>query len=102
MNMFKMALVGMTAYSAIYWRMGTIVNEQQLSFLQIFSLGAMITYDIAIRIGGLLLVLSLFDYAYQRWRIEQDLKMSKAEIKEEMKRMDGDPRIKARRKQIAA
>jgi flagellar biosynthetic protein FlhB len=101
MNIVKMVVVGLTAYSAISGKVGTIVNVQELTFMQIFGLGAVITYDIALRIGVLLLVLAVFDYAYQRWHIEQELKMSKAEIKEEMKRMDGDPRVKARRKQIA-
>jgi flagellar biosynthesis protein FlhB len=41
-------------------------------------------------------VVSLFfDYAYQRYQLEQDLKMSKQDVKEEMRSMDGDPKIKA-------
>src|SRR5690606_2476291 len=57
--------------------------------------------SIAIRIGVLLLILALIDYIYQRFRVEKELKMTKQEVKEEMKRMDGDPQIKARRRQIA-
>ena len=49
----------------------------------------------------LLLILALLDYAYQRFRTEKELKMSKQEVKEEMRRMEGDPKIKQRRRQIA-
>jgi flagellar biosynthetic protein FlhB len=49
----------------------------------------------------MLLILALIDYAYQRHRIEQELKMSKQEVKEEMRRMEGDPKIKMRRRQLA-
>jgi flagellar biosynthesis protein FlhB len=101
MNFFKVLLVGTTAYSALHGRIGQIMSCQQLTFQQIFGLGASIVYAIALRIGILLFVLSLFDYAYQRYRIEQSLKMSKEEVKNEMRSMDGDPKIKARRRQLA-
>jgi flagellar biosynthetic protein FlhB len=47
-----------------------------------------------------LLILALLDWSYQRWQYERDLRMSKQEIKEEMKRYEGDPRIKERRRSI--
>jgi flagellar biosynthetic protein FlhB len=49
----------------------------------------------------LLFVLAILDYIYQRYRIEKSLKMSKQEVKDEMRRMEGDPKIKQRRRQIA-
>jgi flagellar biosynthetic protein FlhB len=101
MNTAKMLLVGTAAYSAIHGRMAQIVTVQQLTFLQIFGLGAQIVYSIIMRITILLLVLSIGDYIYQRHKIEKSLKMSKQEVKDEMKSMDGDPKVKQRRRQIA-
>jgi flagellar biosynthetic protein FlhB len=101
MNTVKMCLVALTAYSAIHGRMAQIVTVQQLTFLQIFGLGAQIVYSIIVRITILLLVLAIVDYFYQRHKIEKSLKMTKQEVKDEMKSMDGDPKIKARRRQIA-
>jgi flagellar biosynthesis protein FlhB len=101
MNLLKLILVGAVAYSAVNGRLGQIISVQSLGFLQVFGLGAEILYSIALRVGLLLLVLSIVDYAWQRYRIERDLRMSKQEVKEEMKRMDGDPHIKQRRRQIA-
>jgi len=101
MSLLKLCLVGLMAYSAVHGRLVQIVLVQQLSFMQIFGLAAGIIYAIALRIGVLLLVLALLDYIWQRYRIEKELKMSKQEVKEEMKRMEGDPHIKARRRQIA-
>jgi flagellar biosynthesis protein FlhB len=101
MNLVKVLLVGLVAYSAIGGRMAQIVSVQQYSFLQIFGLGCELVYQIGIRVGVLLLVLALLDYAYQRWRHEQDLKMSKQEVKDEMRSMEGDPKVKQRRRQIA-
>ena len=46
-------------------------------------------------------LLAILDYAWQKWRLERELKMTKQEVKEEMRRMEGDPKIKQRRRQIA-
>ncbi len=101
MNVVKLALVGFVAYSAVHSKLPLILSAQQLTFLQIFGLGAGIVYAIGLRIGVVLLILAIIDYGYQRWTTEQKLKMSKQEIKEEMRRMEGDPQIKSRRRQIA-
>ena len=46
-----------------------------------------------------LAVIALVDYAYQVWQHEKDMKMSKQEIKDEMKQRDGDPAVKGRIRQ---
>lgn len=101
MNLLKLSLVGCVAYSAVHGRLEQIISVQGLSFSQIFGLGAEVVYSIGIRIGVLLLVLAIIDYVYQRFRTERELRMSKQEVKEEMRRMEGDPKIKGRRRQIA-
>ena len=53
-------------------------------------------------IGALIviLLLSLVDLVYQRFQHERDLRMSKKELKEETKQMEGDPKVKARIRQM--
>ena len=101
MSMLKLCLVGLMAYSAIHGRIGQIILAEEMGFVQIFGMAADILFNIAVRIGILLFVLALLDYIWQRHRIEQGLKMTKQEVKDEMKSMEGDPRLKARRRQIA-
>jgi flagellar biosynthesis protein FlhB len=101
MSLLKLSLVGLMAYSAIHGRLAQIVLAQELDFYQIFGLGADILFSIAIRIGMLLFVLALLDFIWQRHRIEKGLKMTKQEVKDEMKSMEGDPKMKGRRRQIA-
>jgi flagellar biosynthetic protein FlhB len=43
-----------------------------------------------------LVLLAALDYAYQRWQFEKNMMMTKEEVKEEHKQMEGDPKIKAR------
>jgi len=101
LDTLKIFLLGAVAYSAVHGRILQIITVQQLSFVQVFLLGSQVVYSIGLRIGITLLILAIIDYAYQRYRIEHDLMMSKQEVKEEMRRMDGDPKIKLRRRQIA-
>jgi flagellar biosynthetic protein FlhB len=45
------------------------------------------------------MVLSIPDYIYQRYDHEKQIRMSKKDIKDEHKNIEGDPRIKSKRKQ---
>ena len=47
------------------------------------------------------LVLAIADYGYQVWRHEKSLKMSKEEIKRELKETEGDQILKVRRRTLA-
>lgn len=48
------------------------------------------------RLSLALLILGFIDYARQRQKFNKELKMSKQEIKDEMKDADGDPQVKVR------
>ncbi|MCR4440957.1 MAG: flagellar biosynthesis protein FlhB [Peptococcaceae bacterium] len=65
-----------------------------------------ITFAVSWRILLVLFILALGDYAYQVYEYEQSLKMSKQEVKEEYKTIEGDPqlraRIRERQRQLAA
>jgi flagellar biosynthetic protein FlhB len=48
-------------------------------------------------VGGALLLLAILDFIYQRWQHTEDLKMTKQEVKDESKDVEGDPQIRSRR-----
>ncbi len=58
-------------------------------------------FTIGWRVGLALLALGIFDYAYQRWEYERNLRMSKQEVKDEYKETEGDPLIKSKMRQRA-
>ncbi|QDT42104.1 Flagellar biosynthetic protein FlhB [Gimesia alba] len=57
------------------------------------------TVELGILLALALIVLGGVDYAFQKWKHEKDLMMSKQEIREEMKSMEGDPLIRQRRRE---
>ena len=57
------------------------------------------TVELGILLALALILLGGVDYAFQKWKHEKDLMMSKQEIREEMKSMEGDPLIRQRRRE---
>jgi flagellar biosynthesis protein FlhB len=57
---------------------------------------------LAMLLAGALLSLGLLDFTWQKWKHEQDLKMTRQELRDEMKQTEGDPQTAQRRKEAHA
>jgi flagellar biosynthesis protein FlhB len=101
MNLAKMVLVGAVAWNYVRGQMPAIMALGEMEFPGNFAVASQIVYSLAWRMAWALLVLALVDWLYQKWSFERDLRMTKQEIKEEAKRMEGDQEIKMRRRQLA-
>jgi flagellar biosynthesis protein FlhB len=55
---------------------------------------------LGIKLALVLLLIAAVDYLYQRWQHYEEMKMTKQEVKEEMKQSDGDPLVKGKIRQI--
>jgi flagellar biosynthetic protein FlhB len=99
MGLLKMAIVGSLAYYTIRSELPPVLAAGALTPWGMLNLGATVLYTLALRLALLLLVLGLVDYLFQRYSLEQSLKMTKQEVRDEMKRMDGDPLIKRRQRE---
>lgn len=56
--------------------------------------------DMVLKLCLVFLVIAIFDWMYQRWEYERNIKMSKHDIKEEYKQTEGNPQIKGKIKEI--
>lgn len=56
-------------------------------------------FSVVTTIGAIFIGIGILDLGYQWWEYEKNLKMSKQEVKEEYKQMEGDPQIKGQIKQ---
>ena len=61
--------------------------------------GLKLIMKLALNVGMIFIFLALVDYFYQRYEYEKNIKMSKQDIKEEYKQMEGDPAIKSKIKE---
>lgn len=97
-GILKIGLVIAVITIGIWGQWETILGSQKLTAGEVATLIWNTTLDMCMRTAGVLLILSIFDYGFQWWKIEQDLKMTDEEIREEMKMMNGDPQIAAKRR----
>lgn len=58
------------------------------------------TFLMVLQIAVAFTVLAGFDFFYQWWEYERKMKMSKQEVKEEYKQIEGDPKVKGKIKEI--
>ncbi|MHC4996901.1 MAG: flagellar biosynthesis protein FlhB [Planctomycetota bacterium] len=101
MSVLKVAVVMTVAFFSIRADLPRVLGLMRLETGPLIAAASWLIWLLAIKIAVMLLLLGILDYAYQKWQHEQDLKMTKQEVKEEMKRMDGDPQIKQRRAKVA-
>lgn len=101
MSLLKVAVIAALSIYIIVYDLPAIVHLSRLSAVQAFAAACELVYALAIKLAVLLMVLAVIDYAFQKWQHERELKMSKHEVKEEMKRMEGDPMVKQRRARVA-
>lgn len=57
-------------------------------------------YNMVMRIVMVFFVIACLDFMYQKWDFERNMKMTKQEVKEEFKQMEGDPQIKGKIRSI--
>ncbi len=99
-DLFKVGGVAMVAYTVVRDAAPRILALPGLDPVDAALVVGWLVFDLAIRVAILLLLLGLLDYAWQRWKYLRELRMTKQQVKEEYKQMEGDPEVKKRRMQI--
>ena len=99
-GIFKILVVAAVAGVVVYQERNTILGLAARSLPDVAQYLCDMLLWTALKVAVALLILALFDYGIQRWKHEQDLKMTPQEMREEMKNLEGDPQIAARRKAV--
>lgn len=95
-SLLKLSWVTWIAYSFLRSRFFELVSYTQFDMGTAVSSFLEVSISLVIRVGSMYLVLAIADYAYQRWDLYKNLRMSKDDIKQEQKRSEGDPLLKSR------
>ena len=99
-SLFKVVFVGGIAFLLLKGELETIPSLMQMGVGDILSFIGKVAFKICFYTCLVLIVLAALDYAYQRWQHERELKMTKQEVKDELKQREGDPTVKARIKRV--
>jgi flagellar biosynthetic protein FlhB len=101
MSLAKTIAIIALAVTVIHGDLPAILMMAELPAMSTFHIASQMVYSLALKMAAALVVLAIIDYMYQRWQHDRDMRMSKEEVKEEMRRMEGDPLVKQRRARVA-
>ncbi len=99
-GIFKILIIAAVAAVSLYGERDTILSLGEMSVPEIAKYLLGILLWTAVKIAVALLILALLDYAFQRWKHEKDLMMTPQEVREELKNLEGNPQVAARRRQV--
>jgi len=92
----KIGIIGYLAYSSVKKIINDIFLTPLMDIDNYFIFVSTAVYKLAMKIILTFIVFALIDYLYQKWEFEESIKMTKQEVKDELRQLDGDPMIKAR------
>jgi len=96
----KFAILAWAAYGVLGPRMGQILSTLQLPLGQTVAFMQDTLFALYRNVMLAMLAIAAVDFAYQRHVFEDNLKMTKQEIKDESKESEGNPEIKGRQKSL--
>jgi flagellar biosynthetic protein FlhB len=102
MHVIKITAVALVAWLASRGLIGRIVSLQTLPPAEGMMAGAGIVMAVGVRLALVLLALAAADYAIKWWRHEKDLRMTRRELREEMREMQIHEGVKHRQRELAA
>jgi flagellar biosynthesis protein FlhB len=99
-GLLKVATVGLVVWLTLWGERARLLELGARPFEAFIGYGSTLMLKLGLRAALALLVLGLLEYGFQRWQYERDLRMSKREVREELKAFEGNPRVRERRRSI--
>ncbi|KEZ88105.1 flagellar biosynthesis protein FlhB [Lacrimispora celerecrescens] len=95
-NLLKITILGIILYQIIKGDLTPIARtiDMDLKDSSVYVLNAIM--DMVLRVSLVFVAVAGFDFFYQWWDYERQIRMSKQELKEEFKQTEGNPEIKGR------
>lgn len=95
----KLTLIGYVVYDYLKKNMPPIYMLYDVSLNQGIAQIGMLVINLGIRISLFYMLIAAADFAYQKIKFKNDMKMTKQEVKDEYKNQEGDPQIKGKQRQ---
>lgn len=95
----KICLLAYVAYSTLKDKAGFVRLIYDMPLNTALSELGSIIIDVGIKMSALYLLVGVADYAYEKHKFNEDMKMTKQEVKDEYKQAEGDPKVKGKIRQ---
>ncbi|HBT18578.1 MAG TPA: flagellar biosynthesis protein FlhB [Clostridiaceae bacterium] len=98
-SLMKLLIVIYLGYQGFQKFLTPIMNLGGVGVEHLFDFFIGVVRSISINVAALMIILGIIDFVFEKRTYKKNLMMTKHEIKEEYKQMEGDPKIKAKRQQ---
>ena len=98
-SVLKIGVIMYVAYTSIKDHQNDLFILYDIPLGQAIALCGEVVIDAGLKISIVYLVVGIADYAYQKFRFNEEMKMTKQEVKDEYKNTEGNPEIKGRQRQ---
>lgn len=98
-NILKLTVVSAVTLLFLKKQQALLLEFSYLNLMEGLTAFGQITKGLIQQIVVTVGVIAAVDYGFQRFDFSKDMKMTKQEVKEEFKQMEGDPNIKGQRRQ---
>lgn len=98
-SLVKILIIGYISYSFLKDEITTIFWFYDMEIMSVLNILLKTVTDLGIRISVVYMIFAMADFLYQKWKFNEDMKMTKQEVKEEYKNQEGDPQIKSKIRQ---
>ncbi len=98
-SIFKIFIIIYVAYTSVKDEADNIFVLYDIPLNQALALCGDVIINAGLKISLVYLVVGLADFVYQKRRFNEDMKMTKQEVKDEYKNTEGNPEIKGRQRQ---
>jgi len=95
-SLFKVAVVGLIAYSTIRGHLEEVPSLMDFGVGQILQFMGEVSLEIILKVLLVMIALAGLDYAFQRFTYMENIRMTKQEVREERKETEGHPEVKQR------
>ncbi len=101
-SLAKVSLIGFVAYKTVAAEFDKALNLPLVDLEQTLLFLAQVAFLVMGKSCGIIIVLAVIDYGFTKFEMEEKMKMTKQEIKEEYKDTEGNPQIKSRIRSLQA
>lgn len=98
-SVLKIGVIGYVAYTSVRKNSDELFVLYDIPLMQAIILMGEVILDAGLKISLVYLIVGIADFAYQKHKFHEDMKMTKQEVKDEYKNTEGNPEIKGKQRQ---
>lgn len=96
----KLSVVTLVVLLVMYPYRDELTNLAGITFPEMLEILRWMAIKVILAVLSVLIIIAVADFAFQKYKHNEEMMMSKKEVKDEQKQTEGDPQVKQKMKQL--